>query len=514
MLRWSCVAVAVVAAGPAAQPEAARAIVVSSVLRGACEERNQDDAVLACDPLGPPRQATLTLGAQRTRPRTPPRGDRRPGTFLRIGGDEPLDAGETVTLDWVRPSTQAELAVKAFTPYGVRTVVVRLTWRPRHVAVTAGTDGALEIRTPGRKDVVAPPSPPAPEQSFWTGGSALKAADRVLWVIDHLADRGRRTAVLKTLCAGLHPDIYPFYGFALQRRGIERSTDGPRSCLEEMWLHLNSQDAKVQSSEHHGRAIAIRGRRAVLRTRIVQRYDTDVYFPGTVPARAEIKARILLMRDAEGIWRLASFRAIAPDSFIESKLYPRGGPETYDDRALEDWYLHQRRWSARHQAAYDREEAERRAALARATSAPPCSPPWRADPAGDVIAGAMNARRTRRPDRHLDVDLTAAGFDGQCLGVRTADPLPTTFDIRLGIGDEEAGDPGPYHLEVDREAGTVIVSKGTFDEETVRGVAVALAEREAIVRLPQPLSLESGPPWLGVGDDLLGITYWDDLDHP
>lgn len=520
-MRWSCAAlVAVAGAGSAVTADAAAGVVVSSALRSACEQWRDDAAVFACDPRGEGRRITLTLGRERVSRRVQHRalGDGRlvGGASLHIGGDEPLQPGETVVLDWPTPSAQAELAVQVLTDDGVRTAVLRLSWRPRHVAVTVRPDGSLEVRSPGRTDVVPAPGPSPPESSFWQGRSAREAAERVLWVIDHLADRGRRGAVLHTLCAGLHPDVYAFYGGAHQLRGVDDPTGRRRSCSEEVWSHIKGMDEALRSSRHHGHTLRIRGRRAVLRTRIVHRYDVGVYLPGSVSSRIVIPARVLLTRDPDGIWRLASFRAIG--SAIPAEIYPKTR-ESYDDRSLERWYQHQRRWAARNQAAYDRGQADRRAAQTRAETGQPCSPDWRVDAGGDVEVVGMREQLTRRPLEHLDVDLSAAGFDGQCLGVRTAGPLPSRFKVFVSVsdgegdgdGDGDAGDPSQYHVDVDRDQRTVYATRGTFDEGTVAGIQASVSDHEVVVRFAQAVPVRPGPVYLGIEASPLGIGFVDAL---
>ena len=502
-----CGVLAAVAAAGSARPEDAAAdVVVSSALRSACDVWHRDEAVFACDPRGGGRRITLTLGHARVsrhaQHRTVAGGEPAGGASLHIGGDEPVHPGETVRLDWPKPSSQAELAIRIFTSSGVRTVALRLSWRPRRVAVAVRSDSSLEVRSAGRTDIVPAPRSAMPEGVLWQVRSARDAADRVLWAVDHLADRGRRDAVMRTLCAGLHPDTYAFYGLARQLRDIDDPTGGRRSCAEEMWLWLQSIDGTaLRSSRYQGQALRIRGRRAVLRTTIVQGLGDDQ----GASWRETIPARILLSRDREGIWRLASFQALG----IAEERGDRPRREQYDDRSLERWFRHQRRIAARSQAAYDRAEAELRAAKVPLQTAPPCSPPWRGDVGGDVRVVGSRDQRARRPSDHLGVDLTAAGFDGRCLGVRTAGPLPPTFRVGMAIGDVEAGDPGEYHIDVDRDDGTAVAMRGTFDDDTVPGMQASVSDQELVVLFPRAIPQQPAPVHLGIETSPLGVRFFD-----
>ncbi|MBJ7330379.1 MAG: hypothetical protein JHC95_10805 [Solirubrobacteraceae bacterium] len=362
-------------------------------------------------------------------------------------------------------------------------------------------DGGLDVRSPGRTDVVPAPGPPPPESSFWHVRSAAEAADRVLWVVDHLADGGRRDQVMHTLCAGLHPDVYPVYGRARQLRGIDDHPFLQLPCFEAVSLDVGGRNAGWRSSRHHGRSLRIRGGRAVLRTTIVHRYDADM----EIPSRVVIPARILLIKDGEGVWRLASFRAIFANSVIHDSQRER-----YDDRSLEATYQFQRHRGARYQSGYDREQADLRAAQTVAGTAQPCAPAWHADPGGDVEVRA-NGQHTRQSREHLDVDLTAASFDGQCLAVRTAGALPAKFRVAMNVGEDGAGDSREYHVDVDRGQRTAVATYGTFDDRTVLVGQASLSDHELVVRFPTVIAQDPGPTSLWIDATSLGIGFVDAL---
>ena len=131
----------------------------------------------------------------------------------------------------------------------------------------------------------------------------------------------------------------------------------------------------------------------------------------------------------------------------------------------------------------------------------------------------MRGQLTRRPLQHLDVDLSAAAFDGQCLGVRTAGPLPSRFKIGMSIsggagdgdGDGDAGDPSEYHVDVDRDQRTVHTTRGTFDEGTVSGTQASISEHEFVMRFARALPLRPGPVYLGIEASPLGIGFADNV---
>lgn len=506
MRGWRTLVVALAGVGFGMVEEAAAGVTTSPVLQLACAERlGSENAVFACDPQGGGRRISLRLGEEQVSLYTDDasivatHSELGDGASRSIGRDEPLHAGETVVLDWPAPSARAELAIKAFTPYGVRTVVLRLSWRPEHVEVTVRSDGSLEVVSPERTEVVAAPTAPRPESSFWQVRSAREAADRVLWVVDHLADRGQSDAVMHTLCAGLHPDIYAFYGIARQLRGVDIPDDLRWSCTEEMSGRAYDLEGvfELRSSRHVGRSLRVSGRRAVLRTTIVNRFRLNEGF-----VRAVIHARVLLIKDRQGIWRLASFNAVLPA--LNQPAIPREEDE-YAGRSLDRWYQYQRREAAGFQAAYDREQADRRAARVAAGTQPPCTVGWRVDPEKDVEV-EISDRVTRRPLEHLDVDLVAAGFGGRCLGVRTSGALPTRFKIWLSVGDQA------YHVLVDRGHRTVLATRGTFEDHVVPGIEASISDHELIVRFARAIPVNPGSAALGIAASPMGIRYSDGLD--
>lgn len=79
----------------------------------------------------------------------------------------------------------------------------------------------------------------------------------------------------------------------------------------------------------------------------------------------------------------------------------------------------------------------------------------------------------------------------------------------MAIGDVEAGDPGEYHIDVDRDDGTAVAMRGTFDDDTVPGMQASVSDQELVVLFPRAIPQQPAPVHLGIETSPLGVRFFD-----
>ena len=400
----------------------------------------------------------MTLGAEHY-------SELGPEGIAAIGDGEPLLPGETVTLDWAHPSRDAELLVHADSPLGEWEVVIALSWKPEHVEVTARSDGGLDVRSPGRSDVIAPPT--AAPQIDWQPRSARQAAVALL----KAADRFQRSLLsIETLCAAIDPVVQPALGVPLSALPVPYHPDVKDPCLvaASFALYGGENSPIPLSTRHHGLAVRVHGNRAVFSTTFTRRYQRE----DGVPGRLILPTRVLLARDPGGIWRLGTLEPLLP-------LYALDYRRPASDRELARMYRRDRQLGARERVGWERETARTRNATVQATATPPCTAAPVTDGQADVAWNGPNL--ARRQQDHLDVDLVAGGVSGNCVMLRTAAPLPGSFTATVGFDK----------VEIDVSNGKVVAYRYTdFGEfgDPIPGIAASLAGTDLLVRLPEAIS--------------------------
>jgi hypothetical protein len=473
MLRRAvATAIALAATAPAAAPAAPA---TRPGLPGLCRDWGGDRVVaLACDPASKARAIDLRLGGRRAAP-THTLG------VGRVAGAEPLQAGETVTLRWRHPSSRAVLAVWATGPRGTRMVVLDLRARPASVNVAAQPGGALRVTTPAGSGTVG--AAPLPAPVVWQPRSARAAATAVLVAVDRL----ERERGIRTLCAALDPDVFPALNLLF---GDPAKYPCPSGLAFRVYGDENVPTPT--STTHRGSSLAVDGGRALLSTTLVHRYRP--YSTGD-PERLVVRARVLLVRDPRGIWRLGTIAPLLPlvavthrRAFTDAELARRYRADVRDGRAAA--------------ALYAGLQAQRDAATVDASAPAPCSVAPRGDPAGDVVV-QESSYRARDQTANAGLDLVGAGAAGGCIALRTAGPLPASFQVDLRDG-------GDRSLRATVTAGRVLVEDTTNDDDLpkpVAGIAAHLDPDGLIVSLPQPLK---APVTLMLGVERNDLTYSDD----
>src|SRR5262249_15031511 len=114
---------------------------------------------------------------------------------------------------------------------------------------------------------------------------------------------------------------------------------------------------------HRGLALAVHGGRALLRTRLTHRYRQD---SDSDPKRRVVDARLLLVRDRVGIWRLATVEPLLPLVAIEHR-------RPYTDAELDRLYRSGVRQGRKAAAAAARLQAQRAAATVDGSAPAPCA---------------------------------------------------------------------------------------------------------------------------------------------
>jgi hypothetical protein len=463
-------AYALVSASAAPQP------ITRTALPSGCREWAGDRVVaLACDPKHEARAIRLELGATRGRP-THTLG------IGQIAGAEPLQPGERVTLRWSHPSSRAVLALSTVAPDGPRLVVVALRGRPERVDVAAQANGGLQFTTPAGNATV--PGRPAPAAVDWQPRSARAAATRILSAVDRLE---QSAASRRLLCAALDRDVF-------QRFELLFGDPAKYPCASGLTFYVFGDEnvPTPTATVHRGSSLTVRGGRALLSTTLTHRYRP---YSTTDPKRLVVRARVLVVRDAQGIWRLATVEPLLPLVATEHR-------RPFTDAELERLYRSDAREGRKAAAAAARLQARRDAVTVDGSGPAPCSVATSGDPAGDV-AVEESPFRARDQRANAGLDLVAVGSASRCFALRTAGPLPARFELDL----RGAGDDGEMKVTV--ADGRVLV-EDTSDEDDLPhplpGAAAHLDPDGLVVSLPQELKR---PVDVALGVERDGVIYSD-----
>jgi hypothetical protein len=246
---------------------------------------------------------------------------------------------------------------------------------------------------------------------------------------------------------------------------------------------------------HRGSALAVHGGRALLRTRLTHRYRQSSKFD---PKRLVVDARVLLVRDPQGIWRLATVEPLLPLVAVEHR-------RPFTDAELDHLYRSGVREGRKAAAAAARLQAQRAAATADGAAPAPCAVGLRGDPAGDVVVVQESPYRARDQRANAGLDLVGFGVAGGCVALRTAGPLPASFEVQLGGDDRD--------LRVTVTAGRVLVEDVTGDEppKPVQGVAAHLDPYGLVLSLPFALA---APTRFTLEIERDQVSYGDDATTP
>ena len=438
-------------------------------LPSSCREWGGEDVVaLACDPGRRAAAVRLRLGGAVA--------EQSARGIAHLLGREPLQVGETLTLTWSHPSSSAVLAVKVAAPQRVREVILDLRARPARVEVTAQAGGALLVTTPAGSATV--PAAPAPREVTWQARSAHAAAAQILAAVDRME---RSTTALKTLCAALDRDVFAIF---------EQLFGDPQRypCVSGLAFSLFGDEnvPRPTSTVHRGAALALHRGRALLSTTLTHRYVSESQ---SDPTRLVVHSRALLVRDAQGIWRLATIEPLLPLYAVEHR-------HALTDSELAGLYRLDARAGRQSAAAAARLAAARTAATVDATAPVPCAPAPAGDPAGDVVVQESDDR-ARDQAAHADVDLVGLGVAGSCVALRSAGPLPARFELHLR--DDHA-----HELAVTVTDGRVLVQDASDEDnglKPIRGVAAHLEPDGLVLALPLILS--------GTVDAMLSVELGD-----
>lgn len=434
-----------------------------------CREWHGDRVVaLACDPDRKARAIRLDLGAQHA----------APTHELGIGqfdGAEPLQPGETLTLSWSHPSSHALLAVTVAGVESTREVILDLRARPERLQVTAQPDGALQVTTAAGSDTVPGRAPTAVS---WQPRTARAAATQLLSAADRME---RSVTALRTLCAALDRDVFSIYELLLG--------DPERyPCVTGLAFNVFGDEnvPRATATAHRGAALALHRGRAVLSTTLTHRYTS---LSQSDPERLVVHARVLLVRDAQRIWRVATIEPLLPLHAVRRR-------QPYSDAELARLYRADVREGRKSAAAAGRLQARRAAATVDGGAPAPCAVAQKGDPGGDVVVQESEFR-ARDQTAHAGLDLVAVGVSARCVALRVAGPLPTRFDVHLR--DERGHD-----LAVTVADGRVLVQDASNDDEGLKpiaGVAAHLDPDGLVLALPLALS--------GTVDAMLGVELGD-----
>lgn len=438
-----------------------------------CREWGGEDTIaLACDPDKRATAIHLRLGAEATDPSSEP-------GVAQLTGREPLLPGETLTLTWSHPSAHAVLAVKVSSPQGPRDVVLDLRARPARVDVIAAPGGALQVTTPAGTATV--PAAPAPAAALWEPRTAHAAATGLLAAVDRME---RSQGALRTLCAALDRDVFS---------NLELLFGDPQRypCASGLAFAVFGDEnvPRPTSTVHRGASLAVHRGRAVLRTTLTHRYHPSSL---SDPERLVVTARMLLVRDAQGIWRLATIEPLLPLYAVEHR-------RAATDAELARLYRADARDGRKSAAAAARLQAGRAAATVDGAAPAPCAIAPAGDPAGDVVVQESEFP-ARDQVAHAGVDLVGLGVAGSCVTLRSAGPLPARFEVHLR--DEHA-----HELQVSVVDGRVLVQDAANEDaglKPIRGVAAHLDPDGLVLALPLTLS--------GTVDAMLSVEL-DELSY-
>jgi hypothetical protein len=440
-------------AAPAAAGE-----LTSRTMPRACDQNFDQVIAFACDPAGAAGTPLLTLGSRTAR------GELRSA--------EALQPGETVTLTWSHPSARAVMYLDvASEDVGTHGVILNLRQGAERVVVTVGEGGRLTVSPGG---VVPPASRPA---AAWGARTPRAAARAVLHAVRHQV---RSVEAIQTLCASLPGGVRDYYTF-----GFPPDED---QCLATtaLFIHGDENVPVVVSTHASGLSVSVSGSHAVMRTRLVHRYR-----PTSVGDRRRIavNARALLVRDSTGIWRLATPETLFPlTAVVHRRAFSDGElRQVYRDTARLG-----RRWTGHHLRV-------RRQARARLVPAP-CSASPAADAAGDVVVETVEPARDQAA--HSGGDIVAGAFNGRCLTLRTAGPLPAEFSVVVDSG----------HPNIHVANGVVEVYDGDDVDEAppIRGATAHLDANTLTVLLPRRATIDDIELHVDVND----VGYGDTLAQP
>jgi hypothetical protein len=345
--RMLCLLLAATGAALALCPPVVAAPLTRPALPSFCREWGGEDTVaLACDPGKRATGIRLRLGAGAVDPSDEP-------GIAQLSGREPLLPGETLTLTWSHPSSHAVLAVKVSSPQGPRDVVLDLRARPARVDVIAQAGGALQVATAAGSATVS--AAPAPAEVSWEPRTAHAAATALLSAADRIE---RSTSALKTLCAALDRDVFSNFELLLG--------DAARyPCVSGLAFDVFGDEnvPRPTSTVHRGASLSVHRGRALLSTTLTHRFTSNSQ---SDPRRLVVRARLLLVRDAEGIWRLATIEPLLPLFAVEHR-------RALTDAELARLYRADARGGRKAAAAAARLQAQRAAATVDATAPAPCA---------------------------------------------------------------------------------------------------------------------------------------------
>ena len=228
------------------------------------------------------------------------------------------------------------------------------------------------------------------------------------------------------------------------------------------------------STVHRGAALAVHRGRAVLRTTLTHRYHP---YSNSDPTRLTVRARVLLVRDGAGIWRLATVEPLLPLVAVEHR-------RAFTDAELARLYRHGAAEGRKAVADAARRDAAREAATVDAAAPAPCAVALAGDPAGDVVVQESEFR-ARDQAAHAGVDLVGAGVAGALPGAcarRVRCRRASTVSLR---------DARNRALEVSVADGRVLVQDTTDEDAAPKplpGAAAHLDPDGLVVALPVALS--------------------------
>ena len=246
------------------------------------------------------------------------------------------------------------------------------------------------------------------------------------------------------------------------------------------------------STVHRGAALAIHRGRAVLRTTLTHRYHPS---SNSDPTRLTVRARVLLVRDGAGVWRLATVEPLLALVAVEHR-------RAFTDDDLARLYRHGAADGRKAVADAARRDAAREAATVDGAAPAPCAVTLAGDRTGDVVVQESEFR-ARDQAASAGVDLVGAGLAGGCLAVRSAGPLPARFTVSLLDARNRA-------LEVSVAGGRVVVLDTTDDDAAPKplpGAAAHLDPDGLVVALPVALS---GTVKVALAIERSEISYGDD----
>jgi hypothetical protein len=340
----------------------------------------------------------------------------------------------------------------------------------------------LRVTTAAGSATVPAPSPP--REVTWQPRTAHAAAAQILAAVDRME---RSTLALRTLCAALDRDVFSVF---------EQLFGDPQRypCVSALAFSLFGDEnvPRPTSSVHRGSALALHRGRALLSTTLTHRYDGQSQ---SDPKRLVVHSRSLLVRDAQGIWRLATIEPLLPLYAVEHR-------HALTDTELAGLYRLDARAGRRSAAAAARLAAARTAATVDVTAAVPCAPAPAGDPAGDVVVQESD-HRARDQSAHADVDLVGLGVSGGCVALRSAAALPTRFELHLR-------DAHAHELAVTVTDGRVLVQDASDADrglEPIRGVTAHLDADGLVLALPLTLT---GTVEAMLSVELGGVSYSDD----